>query len=762
MKDTLKQSRIGQGGYFSEVFIVRKDVLGGLLVCGAIVLSVGVSVLRSHREDAVYQEWAREQNRAVFDQSAQKRIEDRAAAKKEKEEKDDFYQRLSDGLPVRMLVVGDAFAGGFGARSASSSWSKLLETELRLKYKVSVTLDDLSLSGANGIFGAYSSVMSIPTAAAPYDVCLISVGMTDDPATFPYLYEGLLRGLRARFPHCNVIEVEGLQGTLAPDTGYLDENMEAIIKLGAQYHVDRFNVPAEMAKGRSVKISDEVTVDADGVLVRKDTVDADSKTATAQNNADVRLPAADIEAFSKYTDNGLYLNNAGQKVMSSLLFDFIAKRASAYQGYKDGEIALVYPEAAGLSQYAYFPAEDFSRLDDFNLSLSASKLVGKDGKALSGMLGVDYTVLNGKNDLYVSTGAAAESRDFATGIEAETGNLNDNIEARADESNAQDAMAAANGIVVQPDGIAVQPNTALGRISIQSDATDPEESIRIVNNGFAGNSYLLLTFLSKAQADAFSGLIVCGEIPLPPVYSDFEQVSVIGPVHDDGTPYALDKDGLPVDADGQRVTLPGMKVAEWLTNGSAAGGSVSSGEASGNSNTNTAGDGASGDDNSTVSNTKQTAPDVSSSSDEKATKISAETTQTSNAEENSDITEGQRQNAGDSGAGNSTRESVSSTVNNSPSGHYNTPAGSGNENSGTSVSETSASETTATETASSAAENSASTEAATATKKSSAEKAAEANSGVKPTSADETTDAHGPGHETTAAETTTENAGPGM
>jgi hypothetical protein len=85
MKDTLKQSRIGQGRYFSEVFIVRKDVLGGLLVCGAIVLSVGISVLRSHREDAVYQEWAREQNRAVFDQSAQKRIEDRAAAKKEKE-----------------------------------------------------------------------------------------------------------------------------------------------------------------------------------------------------------------------------------------------------------------------------------------------------------------------------------------------------------------------------------------------------------------------------------------------------------------------------------------------------------------------------------------------------------------------------------------------------------------------------------------------------------------------------------------------------
>ncbi|MDY6309506.1 MAG: hypothetical protein SPL71_15920 [Oribacterium sp.] len=703
---------------------MRKDVLGGLLVGGAIVLFVGVSVLRSHREDAVYQEWAREQNRAVFDQSAQKRIEDRAAAKKEKEEKDDFYQRLSDGLPVRMLVVGDAFAGGFGARSASSSWSKLLETELRLKYKVSVTLDDLSLGGANGIFGAYSSVMSMPTAAAPYDVCLISAGMTDDPATFPYLYEGLLRGLRARFPHCNVIEIEGLQGSLAPDTGYLDENMEAIIKLGAQYHVDRFNVPAEM--GYSEK---------------------------------------DTDAFSKYTDNGLYLNNAGQKVMSSLLFDFIAKRASAYQGYKDGDIALVYPEAAGLSQYAYFPAEDFSRLDDFNLSLSASKLVGKDGKALSGMFGVDYTVLNGKNDLYMSTGVATNSRNPATGIDTDATNLNDSLGDGSNESNTHDVMDAENGI-------AVQPNTAIGRITIQSDATDPEESIRIVNNGFAGDSYLLLTFLSKAQADAFSGLIVCGEIPLPQAYSDFEKVSIIGPVHDDGTPYALDKDGLPVNADGQRVTLPGMKIAEWLTSGNAPDGSASGGEASGNSNADTAGDGASDDDNSAVSNTKQTTPDGSSTSAEKATKISAETIQTSNAEKNSHTTEGQRQDAGDSGAGNNTRESVSSTANNSPSGHYNTPVGSGNENSGTSsqettatetaASETTAKETTAKETASSAAESSASNETAAATKKSSAEKAAEANSSVKPTSADETTDAHGPGHETTAAETTTENAGPGM
>lgn len=53
--------------------------------------------------------------------------EEKAAALKQKEANDSFYQRLADGFDVNVLIVGDSIAQGTGASSKGKHWSMKLE-----------------------------------------------------------------------------------------------------------------------------------------------------------------------------------------------------------------------------------------------------------------------------------------------------------------------------------------------------------------------------------------------------------------------------------------------------------------------------------------------------------------------------------------------------------------------------------------------------------------------------------------------------------
>ena len=206
----------------------RGSVNPGLLKAGGVVLAVlivgatGVVLYHDRQTQAAYQEWARAENKKVFDEATQQRLSDQQLLSLERQLNDSFYQRLQDQLPVRVLVVGDGYGAGMGASQAARSWAQRLKASLAMKYGVTVELTNVSLSERNGGFGAWASLRQQPDGAATamlaemvgdgraevakdgtisaegwnntmshafrkdeYDLAIVSLGMTDDPSQFP-------------------------------------------------------------------------------------------------------------------------------------------------------------------------------------------------------------------------------------------------------------------------------------------------------------------------------------------------------------------------------------------------------------------------------------------------------------------------------------------------------------------------------------------------------------------------------------------------
>ena len=267
----------------------RGSVNPGLLKAGGVVLAVlivgatGVVLYHDRQTQAAYQEWARAENKKVFDQATQQRLSDQQLLSLERQLNDSFYQRLQDQLPVRVLVVGDGYGAGMGASQVARSWAQRLKASLAMKYGVTVELTNVSLSEQNGGFGAWAALRQQPDGAATamlaemvgdgraevskdgtisaegwnntmshafrkdeYDLAIVSLGMTDDPSQFPTWYEAVLRGLREKYRQCSVISLLSSQALTSPELGFADENTEALRTISNQYHADVVNVGMEM------------------------------------------------------------------------------------------------------------------------------------------------------------------------------------------------------------------------------------------------------------------------------------------------------------------------------------------------------------------------------------------------------------------------------------------------------------------------------------------------------------------------------------
>ena len=77
-------------------------------------------------------------NQQLFQEAQEKQ-----AALKQQEAADSFYQKLSDGFDVNVLVVGDSIAqNGQG----DNGWCTLLQNNLRKTHGVRVALTNISMS----------------------------------------------------------------------------------------------------------------------------------------------------------------------------------------------------------------------------------------------------------------------------------------------------------------------------------------------------------------------------------------------------------------------------------------------------------------------------------------------------------------------------------------------------------------------------------------------------------------------------------------
>ena len=557
----------------------RGSVNPGLLKAGGVVLAVlivgatGVVLYHDRQTQAAYQEWARAENKKVFDQATQQRLSDQQLLSLERQLNDSFYQRLQDQLPVRVLVVGDGYGAGMGASQAARSWAQRLKASLAMKYGVTVELTNVSLSEQNGGFGAWASLRQQPDGAATamlaemvgegraevtkdgtisaegwnntmshafrkdeYDLAIVSLGMTDDPSQFPTWYEAVLRGLREKYRQCSVISLLSSQALTSPELGFADENTEALRTISKQYHADVVNVGMEMldpegaGKGATTSeiaqkavamaagsgagateadgAGDSATEEAGSGTGATEAGGAEALTTEEAGDADEQVKAAQA-AIQKYTVEGLYLNDAGQGFLADTLQKFIDQKVANAQGYTADEVPLLDPAVEALDEFHYIPVAGLNRLNDYTYALGKNQMRLADGSAddgivrhsehvagdfFRGIVGVDYMLASGDNDLYIATG----------------------------------------------DG-----TKPFGRITANNPYSSSTRSVAPVNDHFSADrdGNLIISFGTKEQAAGLQGILFGGDLELPAALDDFKTVAYVGPTDENGKRLPLDEDG---------------------------------------------------------------------------------------------------------------------------------------------------------------------------------------------------------------------------
>ena len=537
----------------------RGSVNPGLLKAGGVVLAVlivgatGVVLYHDRQTQAAYQEWARAENKKVFDQATQQRLSDQQLLSLERQLNDSFYQRLQDHLPVRVLVVGDGYGAGMGASQAARSWAQRLKASLAMKYGVTVELTNVSLSEQNGGFGAWASLRQQPDGAATamlaemvgdgraevakdgtvsaegwnntmshafrkdeYDLAIVSLGMTDDPSQFPTWYEAVLRGLREKYRQCSVISLLSSQALTSPELGFADENTEALRTISKQYHADVVNVGMEMldpegaGKGATTsEIAQKAAAMAAGSGAdATETGEAGDSATEEAGDADGQVKAAQA-AIQKYTVEGLYLNDAGQGFLADTLQKFIDQKVANAQGYTAGEVTLLDPAVEALDEFHYIPVAELNRLNDYTYALGKNQMRLADDNAddgivrhsehvagdfFRGIVGVDYMLASGDNDLYIATG----------------------------------------------DG-----TKPFGRITANNPYSSSTRSVVPVNDHFSADrdGNLIISFGTKGQAAGLQGILFGGDLELPAALDDFKTVAYVGPTDENGKRLLLDEDG---------------------------------------------------------------------------------------------------------------------------------------------------------------------------------------------------------------------------
>lgn len=580
----------------------RGSVNPGLLKAGGVVLAVlivgatGVVLYHDRQTQAAYQEWARAENKKVFDQATQQRLSDQQLLSLERQLNDSFYQRLQDHLPVRVLVVGDGYGAGMGASQVARSWAQRLKASLAMKYGVTVELTNVSLSEQNGGFGAWAALRQQPDGAATamlaemvgdgraevskdgtisaegwnntmshafrkdeYDLAIVSLGMTDDPSQFPTWYEAVLRGLREKYRQCSVISLLSSQALTSPELGFADENTEALRTISKQYHADVVNVGMEMldpeGAGRGATTS-EIAQKAVAMAAGSGADGAGDSATGEAGDADGQVKAAQA-AIQKYTVEGLYLNDAGQGFLADTLQKFIDQKVANAQGYTAGEVTLLDPAVEALDEFHYIPVTELNRLNDYTYALGKNQMRLADGSAEAAALdgADDGTVTGGAADTTgagAGSGAAGAGDAGATDSTGAAGGRKTGSIVRHSEHVAGDFFRGIVGVdymLASGDNdlyIATGDGTKpFGRITANNPYSSSTRSVVPVNDHFSADrdGNLIISFGTKEQAAGLQGLIFGGDLELPTALDDFKTVAYVGPTDESGKRLPLDEDG---------------------------------------------------------------------------------------------------------------------------------------------------------------------------------------------------------------------------
>lgn len=176
-----------------------------------------------------------------LDRQERKRVE---AEQRERGAQCSFYQKLQEGLKVRILIVGDSIGATAGASSDEARWTNLLLDAIQDKYGVKVSMTNVSMGG-NASYAGYMRTMLLDDGMTAeqhrmqpegpyfhdYDLAVVCYGQNDGEEDFPLYYESILRAIRQKYTKCSIISI--LESSQRDYT----EKMKQIQRICAHYGI---------------------------------------------------------------------------------------------------------------------------------------------------------------------------------------------------------------------------------------------------------------------------------------------------------------------------------------------------------------------------------------------------------------------------------------------------------------------------------------------------------------------------------------------
>lgn len=268
--------------------------------------------------------------------------QEKQAALKQKEAEDSFYQKLTDGFDVNVLIVGDSIGEGSGTETDGQQWFKQLQAYLRTVNKSKVSVTNVSMGG-NASYAGYVRTMSLND-DVNYDLAIICYDQNDGTEGFSTNYESIIRAIRSKYPDCTII---------------------SILESSQREYTEKMTTIQSICEHYSIPVAD---------------------TIAAFNNSG--------KAYDDLTKDGVHPNDAGQEIYFETVKSVIDDNVAASTG-KMADVDVINADVHKFDNFIWYDANsDFERVDDTTFTISTSA---------SGILGIDYTYESGDNkaDIYV-------------------------------------------------------------------------------------------------------------------------------------------------------------------------------------------------------------------------------------------------------------------------------------------------------------------------------------------------------------------------
>jgi lysophospholipase L1-like esterase len=278
--------------------------------------------------------------RQVASEQLEARWEEEARLK-ELEENSSFYQKLSAGLDVNILIVGDSIGASSGARK-DGRWFDLLQLDLESTYSSKVSLRNISMGG-NSSYAGYVRTMKEDD-EAEYDLAIICYGQNDSPTDFPVYYESIIYALRSKYPHCSII---------------------SILESSQREYTEKMKTIQDICEYYKIPVADTIKAFQDSGQV-----------------------------YSELCDDGIHPNDEGYQFYFKAVKDVIDSNVMNATGWMEisTPIDSTIPKFSNFQYYSKSSGSNpvITRSDDVTYVLNATT---------SGLLGIDYSLVSGANQL---------------------------------------------------------------------------------------------------------------------------------------------------------------------------------------------------------------------------------------------------------------------------------------------------------------------------------------------------------------------------